>query len=54
VSHVQRTFSKFAERFSALATVASFVVYGVPGREARKILDGFGAIYMTPFDGFTR
>jgi quinol monooxygenase YgiN len=53
VSHVQQTFAKFAERFSALATVASFVVYGVPRPEARKILDGFGAIYMTPFDGFT-
>jgi quinol monooxygenase YgiN len=54
VSHVQQTFAKFAERFSAFATVASFVVYGVPGPEARKILDGFGAIYMTSFDGFTR
>jgi quinol monooxygenase YgiN len=54
VSHVQHTFSKFAERFTALASVTSFIVYGVPGPEARKILDGFGAVYMTPFDGFTR
>jgi quinol monooxygenase YgiN len=54
VSHVQHTFAKFAERFTALATVASFVVYGTPQPEARKILDGFGAVYMTPFDGFTR
>jgi quinol monooxygenase YgiN len=54
VSHVTQTFSTFAERFSALATVASFVVYGVPEPAARKILDGFGATYMTPFDGFTR
>ena len=54
VSHVTQTFSTFAERFSALATVASFVVYGIPGPAARKILDGFGATYMTPFDGFTR
>jgi quinol monooxygenase YgiN len=53
-SHVQKTFAKFAERFTALATVASFVVYGAPRSEARKILDGFGAVYMTPFDGFTR
>jgi hypothetical protein len=54
VSHVAQTFSAFADRFSALATVASFVVHGVPAPEARKILDGFGATYMTPFDGFTR
>jgi quinol monooxygenase YgiN len=54
VSHVTQTFSSFGERFSALATVASFVVYGVPAPEARKILDSFGATYMTPFDGFTR
>ena len=38
----------------ALATVASFVVYGVPGPEARKILGSFGADYMIPFDGFSR
>ena len=54
VSHVQHTFAQFAERFTALASVASFVVYGTPKPEARKILDGFGAVYMTPFDGFTR
>jgi quinol monooxygenase YgiN len=54
VSHVTQTFSTFSERFSAFATVASFVVYGVPRPGARKILDGFGATYMTPFDGFTR
>ena len=38
----------------ALAAVTGFVVYGTPSAEARKILDGFGAVYMTPFDGFTR
>ncbi len=54
VSHVQQTFAKFADRFTALAAVDSFVVYGTPQREAREILDGFGAVYMTPFDGFTR
>jgi quinol monooxygenase YgiN len=54
VSYVTQTFSTFAERFSALATVASFVVYGVTGPAARKILDGLGATYMTPFDDFTR
>lgn len=54
VSHVQQTFEKFAERFLALATLTSFVLYGTPSPEARKIVDGFGAAYMIPFEGFTR
>ena len=53
IAHVRRTFSKFAENFGALATVASFVVYGTPNDEARQILDGFGAVYLSRFDGFT-
>jgi len=54
VHHVQKTFSQFAERFTAFATVASFVVYGEPEADARKILDGFGAVYLSNFDGFTK
>jgi len=54
VAHVEQTFAQFAERFIALATITGVVVYGSPNAEARKILDGFGAVYMTPFDGFTR
>jgi quinol monooxygenase YgiN len=54
IHHVQNTFSIFAERFTALATVSSFVVYGKPNAAARKILDGFGAVYLAKFDGFTK
>lgn len=54
VTHVTQTFSRFAEAFGALARVQSFIVYGVPSPEARAILDGFGAVYLTPFDGFTK
>ena len=54
VAHVKGTFARFAERFMALATATGFVVYGTPSAEARTILDGLGAVYMTPFDGFTR
>lgn len=54
VHHVTKTFSQFAERFTALATVSSFVVYGDPNREARAILDGFGAVYLSNFDGFIK
>jgi hypothetical protein len=34
--------------------VRSFVVYGEPEDEARTILDGFGAVYVDRFDGFTK
>jgi hypothetical protein len=34
--------------------VISLVVYGTPDAEVRKRLDPFGAVYMTPFDGFSR
>jgi quinol monooxygenase YgiN len=54
VHHVQKTFSQFAEQFTALATVSSFVVYGDPDDSARAILDGFGAVYHAKFDGFTK
>jgi quinol monooxygenase YgiN len=54
VHHVQNTFAQFAEKFTALATVSSFVVYGEPEPEAKNILDGFGAIYVDRFDGFTK
>jgi len=36
------------------STVKSLVVYGTPDAEIRKRLDPFGAVYMTPFDGFSR
>jgi hypothetical protein len=37
-----------------LCTITSLVVYGTPDAEIRKRLDPFGAVYMTPFDGFSR
>ena len=54
VHHVTNTFSQFAAAFTALASVESFVVYGTPEPEAKAILDSFGAVYVTPFDGFTK
>jgi quinol monooxygenase YgiN len=52
--HVKNTFSKYAKAFTALATVESFIVYGDPIGEAKPILDGFGAVYVDRFDGFTK
>lgn len=54
LSHVEETFAPFAERFLELATIESLYVYGPTTPEIRAKLDGFGAVYMTPFDGFTR
>ena len=54
VSHVDTTFAPFGKRFLELCTVTSLVVYGTPDAEVRKRLDPFGAVYMTPFDGFSR
>jgi quinol monooxygenase YgiN len=54
ISHVTKVFSQFAEPFTALANVSSFNVYGNPNAEARNILDGFGAVYFSRFDGFTK
>jgi quinol monooxygenase YgiN len=54
VSHVDTTFAPFGERFLELCTITSLIVYGTPDAEIRKRLDPFGAVYMTPFDGFSR
>jgi quinol monooxygenase YgiN len=54
VSHVAQTFGAFAQRFLALVSVSSLVVYGSPNAEARAALNSFNATYMTLFDGFSR
>jgi quinol monooxygenase YgiN len=54
VSHVDNTFAPFGQRFLDLVTITSLVVYGTPDEHVRKRLDPFGAVYMTPFDGFSR
>ncbi|MFS2221705.1 putative quinol monooxygenase [Pantoea sp. B65] len=54
VSHVDNTFAPFAETFLSLATISSLTVYGEPDAAIKQRLDPFGAVYMQPFDGFTR
>jgi quinol monooxygenase YgiN len=54
VTHVQDTFSQFAEEFTELISINEFVVYGWPDPAAKQILDGFGSVYMTPFIGYTQ
>ena len=52
--HVEQTFAPFAEEFLSLVTIDKLYVYGDPSSEIRKKLDGFGAIYLKPFAGFSR
>ncbi|SEQ98573.1 putative quinol monooxygenase [Sphingobium sp. YR768] len=52
--HVEETFTPFAERFLALASIDKLYVYGDTTPDIRAKLDGFGAVYLTPFAGFSR
>jgi quinol monooxygenase YgiN len=53
IDHITGTFAPFADDFGACVDIEGFVVYGHPNAAAREILDGFGSVYMTPFEGFT-
>jgi quinol monooxygenase YgiN len=52
--HVQTTFAPFAKEFLKLAKIERLFVYGNVPPPVRAVLDGFGAQYMTPLDGFSR
>ena len=52
--HVERPFAPCAEEFLALARIWKLYVYGETTAEMRAKLDGFGAVYLSPFDGFAR
>lgn len=52
--HVEQTFSPYAEEFLSLAEIDKLYVYGAPSPEVRAKLDGFGAVYLTQFEGFVQ
>jgi quinol monooxygenase YgiN len=52
--HVGNFGANFAERFLSCVDPTKFVVYGPASDELKGILDGFGATYMTPLDGFAK
>jgi quinol monooxygenase YgiN len=54
VSHVTTVFPRFADGFLECVDITGFIVFGTPDAEAKQILDGFGSVYMRPFEGFTR
>lgn len=54
LAHLGKFGSDFAERFLACAQPTALCVYGEPSDETRSVLDGFGAVYMATFGGFSR
>jgi quinol monooxygenase YgiN len=54
VTHVSGFLEKWAARFLECVDVTRFVVYGDPSPGARELLDGFGAVYLGPWGGFSR
>lgn len=53
-AHLDNFNQHFADRFGAAVDVTAFTVYGNPNNEIRELLDGFGAVIMTPLVGTTR
>jgi quinol monooxygenase YgiN len=54
ITHVNGFIAKWAGRFMECVDMTGFVVYGDPSPAAREILDGWGAVYMGPWGGFSR
>lgn len=54
LTHLATFSSQYAAKLMETGDATSFVVYGNPNDEVRKILDGFGAVYMLPIGGFIR
>jgi quinol monooxygenase YgiN len=54
MAHIATFGAEFAGRFLECVEVTAFHVYGDPAPEVRAVLDGFGAVYLGPFGGFSR
>lgn len=54
VAHLRAFGEKFGRRFGSMVDRKRFTVYGNPSDELRRLLDGFGAIYLAPFEGFSQ
>jgi quinol monooxygenase YgiN len=49
LAHLQKFQEKFSRRFSSMVGRMKFTVYGTPSAELKRVLDGFGAIYLARF-----
>jgi quinol monooxygenase YgiN len=54
LAHLGTFGAQFAERFLACVEPTALHVYGTPSDAARGALDGFGAVYLGWFGGFSR
>jgi quinol monooxygenase YgiN len=54
LSHIDTTFSPFADEFLSLVSITELTVYGYPNDEEKSRLDKFGAQYLIPFNGFSK
>jgi quinol monooxygenase YgiN len=54
LKHLKTFIEKFSARLMETGDCTSFVVYGEPSQEAKKVLDGFSPVYMAPIGGFIR
>ena len=52
LAHLKTFRLDYGDRFSSMVDRRRFTVFGQPTDELRKILDGFGATYLTPFGAF--
>jgi quinol monooxygenase YgiN len=48
IAHLNAFSIKFSERFLSMVERRTFMVFGAPNDELRKIFDGIGALYMRP------
>ena len=54
MTHLASFGANFADRLLAAVDPTRLTIHGDPSAEVRDVLDGFGAIYMTPAAGFAR
>jgi len=53
VAHLQTFAATYGERFAKMVDRKRFTVFGIPSEELKRMLDGLGATYLTPFEGFS-
>ena len=53
ISHLKAFRAIFGKRFVDMVERKRFTVFGIPSDDLKEILDGFGATYFNPFDGFS-
>ena len=54
LTHLATFTSQYAARLMETGDATSFIVYGNPNDDVKKILDCFDAVYMAPIGGFVR